>query len=70
MMTRFVTVERQVLTRSFPIVLEVHRHFNLHEFDRMDIYLDPFREEIIQEFYDSFVNTILGYIVSRSRPDK
>ena len=49
---------------------EVHISFNLHKFEWMVRDFDAFSEEIIQEFYVSYVATLRGSLDRWARPTK
>ena len=51
LMTRLVTVERRVHMGSSHTIFEVHRLFNLHNFEWMDQSLGSYNEKIVREFY-------------------
>lgn len=57
-MTQLVTAERRVLTRSLHKVPEVHKWFNLHKFEWMARSLGTYCEEIVREFYVSYITTL------------
>lgn len=64
-MTRLVTVERRILTGSLHTVPEVHRLFTRHKLEWMAQGLGTYNEEILTEFYASYVATLRGSIDRR-----
>lgn len=69
-MTLLVIVECRVIMGSFPMVPKVNKMFNLHELNLMAQDLDSYTEEIIREFYVSYVASLRGSIDKRARPAK
>ena len=57
-MTRTLTVEQRVLTGSLHIVLKVHKMFTRQKLEWMARSLESYREEVVREFYDSYVATL------------
>lgn len=57
-MTWLVTEEHPILTGSFPTVPEMHKLFDLHKCDCMARDMDNYCDEIVREFYASYVATI------------
>ena len=68
--TRLVTEECHVLKVSYHPVPEVDRLFHLHKCDWMAQDLQAYNEEVVPEFYASYVATIRGSIHKRSKPPK
>lgn len=69
-MLRLVIVERQVLTGSLHTVPKVGRLSNLHKFEWTARSLGSCSEEIVRDFYVSYVATLRGSIYSWVRPSK
>ena len=69
-MTRFVMIERRVLTGSLHTVSNVQRLFTCHRLEGMARSLGEYSEEIFREFYASDVETLRGSLDRRSRPAK
>lgn len=67
-MTRLVTVERKVLTGSLHTVPNVHGLFTHHRLEWMARSFGKFSEEIVQQFYVSYVTTLRCALGSRSKP--
>ncbi|KAG5581728.1 hypothetical protein H5410_052355 [Solanum commersonii] len=61
-MTRLITEERRVLTGCLHTVLDIHRLFNLHKCNWMARDPGTYSEEIVWEFYASYVATLRGSI--------
>ena len=59
-MTRLVTIERQVLTGSLCIVPKVQNLFTRHTLEWTSCSLETHREEVVREFYASYVVTLKG----------
>ncbi|KAG5615197.1 hypothetical protein H5410_015021, partial [Solanum commersonii] len=66
-MARLITEERKVLTGSLHTVLDIHRIFNLHRCDWMARDPGTYSEEIVREFYASYVATLRDSISKRSK---
>lgn len=69
-LTRFVKLERRVLTETLHTIPEVHLLFTLHKLERMARDLGTYNEEIVTKFYASYVDTLRGFIYRRARPEK
>uniref|UniRef100_M1DJX7 Integrase core domain containing protein n=1 Tax=Solanum tuberosum TaxID=4113 RepID=M1DJX7_SOLTU len=67
-MDRPITEERRVLTGSLHTFPDIHRLFNLHKCDWMARDPGTYSEEIVREFYASYVATLRGSISKRSKP--
>lgn len=65
-----VTVELRVLTGSLDTVPEVHELFNLHKFEWMSRSLGSYSEEIVGDFYATYIANLRGSIDRRVRPAK
>lgn len=59
-MTRLVMVKRRVLTRSLHTVLDVHKLFTRYCLKWIARILGTYSEEIVQEFYAFYVETLRG----------
>ena len=59
-MTRLKTVEWRVLTGSLYTVHAVHDLFTRHRLELMARSVGPYSEEIVQDFYASYVATLCG----------
>ncbi|KAG5596036.1 hypothetical protein H5410_037268 [Solanum commersonii] len=58
----------RVLTGSLHTVPDIHRLFNLHKCDWIARDPGTYSEEIVREFYASYVATLRGSIFKRSKP--
>ncbi|KAG5591453.1 hypothetical protein H5410_041967 [Solanum commersonii] len=67
-MARLITEEQRVLTGSLHTAPDIHRLFNLHKCDWMARDPGTYSEEIVREFYASYVATLRGSISKRSKP--
>ena len=57
-MTRTLTLERRVLTRSIPSMPEIHNLFTRHRLEWTAHLLGRYSEEVVREFYASYVATL------------
>ena len=57
-MTRTLTLERRVLTRSLPSMPEIHNLFTRHRLEWTARPLGRYSEEMVQEFYAFYVATL------------
>ena len=69
-MTPTLTLERRVLTGSLPMILEIHNLFTKHRLEWAARLLGPYSEEMVREFYASYVVTLQSQIDSRAAPAK
>ena len=67
-MTQLVIVDRRVLTRSLHIFADVHSLFTCHRLEWMARSLGSYREEVVREFYASYVMTLTGSLDTRAKP--
>lgn len=65
--TQLIIEERLFLTGSFPTVFKVQRLFNFHKYDWMAQDLDSYSDEIVREFYASYIGTLWGSVDKRER---
>ena len=61
-MTRTLTLERRVLIRSLPTMPEIHNLFTRHQLEWTARSLGRYSEELIREFYASYVATLRSQI--------
>ena len=69
-MTRTLTLERRVLTGNLPTMLEIHNLFTRHRLEWTARPLGCYSEEMIQQFYASYVATLRSQIDRRAAPAK
>ena len=69
-MTQLVTVEGRFLTGSVSIVPEVHILFSSHSLEWMARSLESYSDEVVREFYASYVVNFRGSLDRRVRPFK
>ena len=69
-MTRTLTLERRVLTGSLPTMPEIHNLFIMHRFEYTARPLGRYSEELVREFYASYVATLRSQIDRRTAPAK
>lgn len=69
-MTQFVKVDPRFLTRILHTVSKVHRLSKRHRLYCMTPSFGTYSEEIVREFYASYVDTLRGSIDRRSKPVK
>uniref|UniRef100_M1DQ81 Integrase core domain containing protein n=1 Tax=Solanum tuberosum TaxID=4113 RepID=M1DQ81_SOLTU len=69
-MARLITEEHNVLTGSLHTVPKIHRLFKLHKCDWMAQAPGTYNEEIMREFYASYVATLRGSIFKRANPNE
>ena len=69
-MTRTLTLERRVLTLSLPMMPEIHNPFTRHRLEWTARPLGRYSEELVREFYASYVLTLRSQIDRRAAPAK
>ena len=69
-MTRTLTLELQVLIGSLPSILEIHNLFTRHRLEWITRLLGRYSEEMVREFYASYVATLRSQIDRRAAPAK
>ena len=69
-MTQTLTLERRVLTRSLPTMPEIHNLFTRHRLEWTAPLLGRYSEEMVREFYASYVATLRSYIDRQAAPAK
>ena len=69
-MTQTLTLERWVLTGSLPTMPEIHNLFTRHRLEWTARPLGRYSEEMVREFYTSYVGTLLSHIDRRAAPAK
>ena len=69
-MTRTLTLERRVLTGSLPSMPEIHNLFTRHRLEWTAHPLGRYSEEVVREFYASYVATLRSQIDRRASPAK
>ena len=69
-MTRTLTLERRVLSGSLPTIPEIHNLFTRHRLRWTARPLGRYSEEMVREFYASYVATLRSYIDRRASPTK
>ena len=69
-MTRILTLERWVLTGSLPTMSEIHNLFTRHRLEWKARPLGRYSEEMVREFYASYVATLRSQIDRRAAPAK
>lgn len=65
-MTRTLTVELRVLTESLHCVPDAHALFTRDRLEGMDRSVGHYREEVVREFYASYVETLQCFMDRRS----
>ena len=65
-MTRTLTLEQWVLTGSLPTMPEINNHFSRHRLDWTARPLGRYSEEMVREFYASYVATLRSQIDRRA----
>ena len=68
MMTQTLTLERRVLTGSLPTMPEIHNLFTRHRLEWTARPLGRYSEELVREFYASYVATLRSQIDRRAAP--
>ena len=61
-MTRTLTLERRVLTGSFPTIPKIHNLFTRYRLEWTAHSLDRYSEDLVREFYASYVATLKSQI--------
>ena len=69
-MTWTLTVERRVLTGSLPTMLDIHNLFTRHRLEWTARPLGRHSEELVREFYASYVATLRSQIDRQDAPAK
>ena len=69
-MTRTLTLEQRVLTKSLPTMPEIHNLFTRHRLEWTVHSLGRYSEEFVREFYASYVATLRSKIDRRAAPSK
>ena len=69
-MTRTLTLERRVLTGSLPTMLEIQNLFTRHRLEWTARVVGLYNEDIIREFYVSYVATLQSHIDRQDAPAK
>lgn len=69
-MTRSVTIEWRVLTGSFHTISYVHNLFTLHRPEGMTRSFRSYSEDVVREFYASYLATLRGSLDWRANPAK
>ena len=69
-MTRTLPLEWRVLTGSLPTMPEIHNLFTRHRFEWTARPLGRYSEEMVREFYASYVATLRSQIDKRAAPAK
>ena len=69
-MTRTLTLERRVLTGSLPTTPEIHNLFTRHRLELKAHSLERYSEELVREFYASYMATLISQIDRRAAPAK
>ena len=69
-MTRTLTLERRVLTGSLPTMPKIHNLFTKHRLKWTARPLGRYSEEMVREFYASYVATLRSQIDRRADPAK
>ena len=65
-MTQTLTLERRVLTGSLPTMPEIYNLFTRHRLDWTARPLGSYSEEMVREFYASYVGTLQSQIDRRA----
>ena len=69
-MTRTLTLERRILTGSLPTMSEIHNLFSRHRLEWTTRPLGRYIEEMVREFYASYVASLLSQIDRGAAPAK
>ena len=69
-MTQTLTLERQILTGSLPTMPEMHNLFTRHRLEWTVHSLSRYSEELVREFYASYVATLRSQIDRWASPTK
>ena len=69
-MTQTLIVEQRVLTGSLHTIPTIHDFFTRHQLEWMAMSVGRYNEELVQEFYASYVATLRGSLDRRSNPAK
>ena len=69
-MTRSLTLERRVLTGSLPTMTEILNLYTRHRLEWTARLLGRYSEELVKEFYTSYVTTLRSQIDRRAAPAK
>ena len=69
-MTRTLTLERRVLTGSLPTMPEIHNLFTRYRLEWTDCPLGRYSEEMVREFYASYIATLRSQIDRQAAPAK
>ena len=69
-MTRTLTLEWRVLTGSLPTIPEIHNLFTRHRLEWTARPLGRYSEELVREFYASYIETLRSKIDSWDAPAK
>lgn len=69
-MTRIRTVERRVLKGSLHAVHAIHALFTSHHLEWMARSVGRYSEELVREFYSSYITTLWESLDRRSNPAK
>ena len=67
-MNRTLTLERRVLTGSLPTMPEIHNLFTRHRLEWTALPLGRYSEELVREFYASYMSTLISQIDMRVAP--
>ena len=67
-MTQTLTLERRVLTESLPTMAEIHNLFTRHGMEWTACPLGRYSEELVREFYASYIVTLRSQIDRRAAP--
>ena len=69
-MTRTLTLEGRVLKKSLPSMPEIHNLFTRHRLEWTTHSLGHYNEELVREFYASYVATLRSQIDMWAAPSK
>lgn len=69
-MTRLVIVESIVLAGSLHTILDINKLFTCHRLELMALSLGSYIEDIIREFYASYVENLRGSLDKRAKSAK
>ena len=69
-MKQTLTLERRVLKRSLPTMPDIHNLFTRHRLEWTTHSLGRYSEELVLEFYASYVATFISPIERRAAPAK
>ena len=69
-MTRTLTLEQRVLTGSLPTMPEIHNLFTRYRLEWTARPLGRYSEELVREFYASYIATLRSQIDRRAAPAK